>query len=63
MTHSSLTEKQQIDRELDARGCEQALWIGLLMAQRAGWEDVVSSITLVHATAAERRRALEGFGK
>ena len=55
------SELQQIDRELDARACEHALWISLLIAQRMGWEDVVTSLTLMHATALERRRALEAM--
>jgi hypothetical protein len=53
----------EIDRELDARACEHALWIGLLAAQRAGWPDIVSSLTLVHAAAGDRRRTLEAIGK
>jgi hypothetical protein len=53
------SERDQIDRELTARACEHALWISLLLAQRAGWTDIVNSTTLAHATAIERRRALE----
>lgn len=59
MKPSKSPEQNQIDKELDARACEHALWVSLRLAQRVGWVDVVSSITLVHATALDRRRALE----
>jgi hypothetical protein len=53
------TQRTQIDRELDARACEHAIWIGLRLAQRLGWIDTVTNLTLTHADAVERRRALE----
>ena len=52
----------QIDRELDARACEHAIWLALFLAQRAGYPDIVTTLTLVHATASDRRRALEAIG-
>jgi len=57
------TDQSQINLELDARACSHAIWIGLLLARRAGWMDVVNTLTLVHATASERRRALEDLGQ
>ena len=60
---STATDRDQVSRELDARACEHALWISLLMAQRAGWTDIVSNITLVHATASDRRRTLEALAR
>jgi hypothetical protein len=57
------SEKQNVELELDARACEHAVWIGLRMAQRAGWADLVNSLTLVHAAASDRRRTLEAISR
>lgn len=59
----SKTDDSTVNRELDARACEHALWIGLLAAQRNGWNDLVSTLTLAHAAAGERRRALEAMNQ
>jgi hypothetical protein len=59
MKQPETSERQQIDLELDARACEQAVWVGLRLAQRLNWPDVATTLTLCHAAASERRRTLE----
>ncbi len=56
---ASAQQAARIDRELDARGCESALWLAILAAERAGFRDLTDKIAALHTTVGVRRREIE----
>ena len=52
-------ERATIGRELQARGVQSALWISLLLAQEAGFDDLVDGIIVLHSIACDRRYEIE----
>lgn len=48
-----------IQRELDAKAADDAVWLALHLVQRAGWGDLLESLAALKAETSARRRAIE----